>query len=87
MSTGSPTPIAEATGSAMRYTSRAPAFCAESVTARRSTSVIPDGTAITMRGLMKKRFFCAFLMNSRSMTSVISKSAMTPSLSGRIATM
>ena len=38
---GSPAPIAAASGSSMRYTSRAPALCADSRTARRSTSVQP----------------------------------------------
>ena len=38
VSTGSPTPIAAAIGSATMYTSFAPADCAESRTARFSTS-------------------------------------------------
>jgi len=38
---GAPAPIAAASGSSMRYTSRAPRLCADSRTARRSTSVQP----------------------------------------------
>jgi hypothetical protein len=49
-STGRPTPIAAAIGSATRKTSRAPACFALSRTARFSTSVIPDGTQMMIRG-------------------------------------
>ena len=52
-SIGRPTPIAAAIGSSINTTSRAPARIAESLTARRSTSVIPDGTATTILGAMK----------------------------------
>jgi hypothetical protein len=47
---GSPAPIAAAIGSSMRYTSRAPADSADSLTARFSTSVMPNGTQMMMRG-------------------------------------
>ena len=52
--TGSPAPTAAAIGSSIRKTSRAPADSAASLTARRSTCVIPDGTAMMMRGLKRK---------------------------------
>ena len=52
-SIGRPTPIAAAMGSATRSTMRAPAFSAESRTARFSTSVMPEGTQTTMRGLAR----------------------------------
>ena len=48
---GSPAPIAAAIGSSIRYASRAPASIAASWTARRSTSVTPDGMPMTTRGL------------------------------------
>ncbi len=51
VSTGSPTPMAAAMGSATMYTSFAPAAWALERTARRSSSVIPDGTPTTMVGL------------------------------------
>ncbi len=85
--TGRPTPMAAAMGSSMRCTSRAPAWVADSLTARFSTSVMPEGTAMTTRGRTILRRLCTFVMKCRSIASVISKSAMTPSLSGRTATM
>ena len=84
--TGSPTPMAAAMGSGTSSTSRAPACCAESCTARFSTSVIPEGTQMMIRGRTQVRRRSAFWMNSRSRSSVFSKSAITPSLSGRTAT-
>jgi hypothetical protein len=65
---------------------RAPAYSAASCTARCSTPVMPEGTQITMRGLDQRRL-CAFWMKKRSIFSQISKSAITPSFSGRIASM
>ena len=44
----------------------------------------PDGTQTTTRGCAQ-RFWCTFWMKCRSISSVTSKSAMTPSLSGRMA--
>ena len=84
--TGRPTPMAAAIGSSMRKTSREPACSALSRTARLSTSVMPDGMAMTTRGF-ERLLLLAFLMKCLSMASVTSKSAMTPSLSGRMATM
>src|SRR5438445_76487 len=45
---------------------------------------MPDGTQMTMRGLTHRRW-CTLWMKYRSIFSQISKSAMTPSFSGRIA--
>ena len=50
------------------------------------TSVMPEGTAMTTRGRAIVRRLWALRMKWRSMASVTSKSAMTPSLSGRMAT-
>ena len=55
-----------------------------SSTARFSTFVTPEGTHTTTRGCTK-RLWCTFLMKWRSICSHTSKSAMTPSLSGRMA--
>ena len=82
--TGRPAPIAAAIGSSIRCASRAPADRVASSTARFSTPVTPDGTQTTTRGCAK-RFWCTFWMKWRSICSVTSKSAMTPSFSGRIA--
>ena len=48
--TGRPAPIAAAIGSSIRYASRAPAFFVASITARRSTSVMPEGMPTTTTG-------------------------------------
>src|SRR5947209_6390780 len=82
--TGSPAPMAAAIGSSMRYAVRAPALRQASSTARFSTPVTPEGTQTTTRGCAQ-RFWCTFWMKCRSISSVTSKSAITPSLSGRIA--
>ena len=82
--TGSPAPIAAAIGSSIRYAWRAPALRQASSTARFSTPVTPEGTHTTTRGCAQ-RFWCTFWMKWRSICSVTSKSAITPSLSGRIA--
>src|SRR5688572_1331147 len=50
VSTGSPTPMAAAMGSATMYTSLAPAALALCRTARRSSSVMPLGTPTTALG-------------------------------------
>ena len=81
---GRPAPIAAAIGSSIRYAWRAPAERVASSTARRSTPVTPDGTQTTTRGCAN-RFWCTFWMKWRSICSVTSKSAITPSFSGRIA--
>ena len=54
--TGRPAPMAAAMGSSMMYARRAPAYSAASITARRSTPVMPEGTQMTMRGLAKRRW-------------------------------
>ena len=82
--TGRPAPIAAAIGSSIRYAWRAPALSVASSTARFSTPVTPDGTQTTTRGCAK-RCWCTFWMKWRSICSVTSKSAITPSFSGRIA--
>src|SRR3954451_7479800 len=82
--TGSPAPIAAAIGFSIKYAWRAPADSVASSTARFSTPVTPLGTQTTTRGCAK-RCWCTFWMKWRSICSVTSKSAMTPSLSGRIA--
>ena len=60
--TGRPAPIAAAMGCSMRYTSRAPAFAAASRTARRSTSVMPEGMPMMMRGFTSVLRLCALWM-------------------------
>src|SRR6266536_2152575 len=82
--TGRPAPIAAAIGSSIRYAWRAPADSVASSTARFSTPVTPDGTQTTTRGCAK-RCWCTFWMKCRNICSVTSKSAITPSLSGRMA--
>src|SRR5439155_1342675 len=84
---GRPAPIAAAIGSSMMYALRAPAAIVASSTARCSTPVMPLGTHSTTRGLASQRRRCTFWMKYRSIFSVTSKSAMTPSRSGRTATM
>ncbi|MQM36208.1 hypothetical protein KBTX_00189 [wastewater metagenome] len=85
-STGMFAPIAAAIGSSTRKTSRAPAPAADSLIARRSTWVEPQGTHTSTRGLgLKNRASCTFLMKFCSIFSVTVKSAITPSLSGRTA--
>ena len=82
--TGRPAPMAAAIGSSIRYAWRAPALRHASSTARFSTPVTPEGTQTTTRGCAQ-RFWCTFWMKWRSISSVTSKSAITPSLRGRIA--
>ena len=55
VSTGRPTPIAAAIGSATMSTCLAPAVSAESRTARRSTSVMPEGTHTMTFGFTRKK--------------------------------
>ena len=81
--TGRPAPIAAAIGSSIRYALRAPADSVASSTARFSTPVTPEGTQTTTRGCANRCWWP--WMKSRSICSVTSKSAITPSLSGRIA--
>lgn len=85
--TGRPAPMAAAIGSSMIETCLAPALKAASRTARRSTSVTPDGMQMMMRGRASTELLHTLRMKIWSMDAVMSKSAMTPSLSGRTATM
>ncbi len=86
--TGSPAPIAAAIGSSMRRAQRAPALRAASRTARFSTSVTPDGMPSTIRGRgMSPIRSCTRWTKYLIICSVTSKSLMTPSRSGRMATM
>ena len=84
---GRPAPMAAATGSSTEYTSLAFARSVLSLTARRSTCVISAGTPITTRGRTQPLRRCARRMKSVSIRSAASKSAMTPSRRGRMATM
>ena len=81
---GSPAPIAAASGSSIRCTERAPAATHASVSARRSTPVIPDGAHIITRGRARRPLW-ARAMKWRSIFSVTSKSAITPWRNGRTA--
>ena len=84
--TGMPAPMAAAMGSSIRCTVRAPAPMADSLIARRSTWVEPQGTHTSTRGLGLNRVLpCTERMKYCSIFSVTVKSAMTPSLSGRMA--
>ena len=60
---------------------------AESFTARFSTCVTSDGIPMMIRGRTMVLRLCALRMKWLSIFSVISKSAMTPSFMGRMATM
>ena len=87
--TGMSAPIAAAIGSSISHTSLAPAFDAASRIARRSTLVEPEGTQITISGLRNALGFppCTLVMKCLIICSATSMSAMTPSRSGRIASM
>ena len=85
--TGRPAPTAAAMGSSIRSTLLLPACRAASSTARRSTSVTPEGMQMTMRGRLRAPALRAFFIKYFSMAAVTSKSAMTPSFKGRTATM
>src|SRR5262249_20598819 len=84
---GMPAPIAAAIASSTRWTSLAFARYALSFTARFSTCVISEGTPMTIRGRTHTFRLCPFLMKYVSIFSVTSKSAMTPSFIGLMATM
>ena len=85
---GRPAPMAAAIGSSMSRAQRAPALRAASRTARRSTSVTPDGmpSSIRGRGTSPTRS-CTLWTKYLIICSVTSKSLMTPSRSGRTAMM
>ena len=82
-------PMAAAMGSWMRYTSLPPACSALSLTARFSTSVMPDGMQMTMRRVGLNQDFLPemSLIIPLIICSADSKSAITPSLSGRMVSM
>ena len=78
--------MAAAMGCSIRWAADAPARRAASLTARRSTEVMADGTQSSTRG----RFSLetpARRSSRRMVRSVMSKSVMAPSRSGRTATM
>ena len=83
---GSAAPMAAAIGCSMSCASAAPARRAASVTARRSTSVMADGTQMTTLGRLN-RLTPTRCSSSRIMRWVISKSVIAPWRSGRTATM
>ena len=85
--TGRPAPMAAAIGSSISSTLRAPAPSALSWMARRSTAVEPEGTQMMTSGLEKRRRLCTRRMKCLIISSATSKSAMTPSRSGRTAEM
>jgi len=78
--------MAAAIGCSISCASTAPACRAASFTARRSTSVIADGTQISTRGRWKRER-PARCSRSLIMRWVISKSVIAPCRSGRTATM
>ena len=82
---GSPAPIAAAIGSSINCTLLAPAASAESWIAFLSTGVDPVGTQIKILGLANVLFRCTFFIKCLIISSVTIKSAITPSLKGRIA--
>ena len=67
-----PAPIAAAKGSSMTTVLRAPALRAASMTARRSTFVMPDGTQIMTLGLKNNALPMALRIKYCSMYSVAS---------------
>ncbi len=79
-----PAPSAAATGSSITYISFAPASRAASMTARCSTSVIPDGTHIIIRGC-PKRIARIFERKYFIISRVSVRFEITPSISGRTA--
>ena len=83
---GSPAPIAAAMGCSIRKLADAPARRAASLTARRSTAVMAEGTQISTLGRLR-RLTPTRRSSTLSMRSVTSKSVMAPPRSGRSATM
>ncbi|COG24823.1 Uncharacterised protein [Streptococcus pneumoniae] len=81
-----PAPTAATFGSSSKNTVLPPERSAASRIAFCSTDVIFVGQQIKIRGFEKKLFTSNLLMKYFNIASVISKSAITPSLSGRIAT-
>ena len=86
LSTGSPAPIAAAIGSDTMKRRLTPAASVESRTARRSTSVMLEGTHTSTVGLTRRKCRSSTcLRNRRSICSAMLKSAITPSFIGRTA--
>ena len=85
-SMGRSAPMAAAIGCSNNCASAAPARRVASVTARRSTSVIADGTQINTFGRANRETPARF-NSSRIICSVVSKSVMAPPRNGRTATM
>ncbi len=83
--TGSPTPMAAATGSSMRNAALAPASIVASITARRSTSVTYAGTETITRGLTIILPLQPRTIRWRRRCFVMSKLAITPCFRGRTA--
>ena len=78
-------PIAAAIGCSMSCTSAAPDLRADSLTARRSTAVIADGTQMSTLGRLN-RLTPTRCIKRRTMRWVTSKSVMAPLCNGRLAT-
>ena len=83
---GRPAPIAAAIGCSIRKLDDAPARRAASLTARRSTAVMAEGTQIRTLGRLR-RPTPTRRNRTLSIRSVTSKSVMAPPRSGRSATM
>ena len=79
-------PIAAASGCSINCASAAPALLAASVTARRSTAVIAEGTHTSTLGRLS-RLTPTRSSSSRTIRWVTSKSVMAPFRSGLTATM
>ena len=82
---GIPAPIAAAIGSEISPALRAPAASTLSRIARRSTEVAPCGTQTSTFGFDQPPRRLTLRMKCLIISSATSKSAITPSLSGRIA--
>ncbi len=84
---GMPAPMAAAMGSAMSPARRAPAESTDWRIARFSTGVAPWGTQTMILGLEKVERLCTLRMKCLIIASAVSKSAITPSRMGRMASM
>ncbi len=84
---GRPAPMAAAIGSYISPTRRAEALRHESLIARRSTAVAPDGTHTMTLGFTKPLRLWTLRMKYLIISSATSKSAITPSRMGRMASM
>ncbi len=81
-----PAPMAAAMGCSIKKLAEAPARRVASLTARRSTAVMAEGTQISTLGRFN-RLIPTRCKSTLSMRSVTSKSVMAPPRSGRSATM